>query len=150
MIIKRSIQVKAAFLLVVFAMNTVVGFACSMGVDMGFNTSHHGQEAKSSVHIHKDGKKHVHKAAGQKHHHDGKTAASKKDDCCKGKVVKLQNADKNLSYTQTIIQPPVFIVSVFYRLASFNTVQGCTQEYIACHFHPPPRDILIAIQRFQI
>lgn len=31
-----SIKIKAAFLLVVFALNTVVGFACSLGVDMGF------------------------------------------------------------------------------------------------------------------
>lgn len=37
----RAIQYKALFLLVTFSMNTVVGFACSMGVDMGFNSHHH-------------------------------------------------------------------------------------------------------------
>ena len=37
-----SIQLKAAFLLIVFALNTVLGFACSMGLDMGYNKSHHG------------------------------------------------------------------------------------------------------------
>ena len=33
----RSIQIKAAFLLVVFAFNIFVGFACGLGIDMGFN-----------------------------------------------------------------------------------------------------------------
>ena len=76
----RSIQLKAAFLLLVFGLNTVVGFACSLGLDMGFNIPHHKEEAsaspihihkagkhehqketaKTSVHVHADGKKHVH------------------------------------------------------------------------------------------
>ena len=58
----RSIQLNAAFLLVVFSMNTIVGFACSLGLDMGYNSKHHGEDAATEavVHIHKDGKKHVH------------------------------------------------------------------------------------------
>ena len=76
----RSIQLKAAFLLLVFGLNTVVGFACSLGLDMGFNIPHHKEEvsaspihihkagkhehqketAKTSIHVHADGKKHVH------------------------------------------------------------------------------------------
>ena len=55
-----SIQIKALLLLIVFAINTVVGFACSVGVDMGFNTKHHNDEAAADVHIHKDGTKHLH------------------------------------------------------------------------------------------
>ena len=35
------IQLKAALLLLVFGLNTIIGFACAVGVDMGFNTSHH-------------------------------------------------------------------------------------------------------------
>ena len=76
----RSIQLKAAFLLLVFGLNTVVGFACSLGLDMGFNIPHHKEEvsaspihihkagkhehqketAKTSIHVHADGKKQVH------------------------------------------------------------------------------------------
>lgn len=81
-----SIQIKASLLLTVFAINTVVGFACSVGVDMGFNTKHHGKEEAGEIHIHKDGKKHIHpkkadkilsrhdkKEAGEVHiHKDGK------------------------------------------------------------------------------
>lgn len=151
----RSIQFKAAFLLVIFALNTVVGFACSMGLDMGFNTPHHGKDAKGSVHIHKDGKKHIHKpvAGKQKHPHQAeKATASKKDDCCKDKVVKLQNADKRLNDTQTAINPPGYaaVVSSFFHQSLFNAVEGYAQKYTACQFHPPPRDIRIAIQSFQI
>lgn len=59
-----SIQLKAGFLLLVFTLNTIVGFACSMGMDMGFNTPHHKDNGKeASVHIHPDGTKH-------QHHHD--------------------------------------------------------------------------------
>ena len=57
-----SIRLKAAFLLTVFALNTAVGFACAIGLDMSFNTTHHDdKEARVPVvHIHKDGKKHIH------------------------------------------------------------------------------------------
>jgi hypothetical protein len=168
-----SIKIKAAFLLVVFALNTVVGFACSLGVDMGFNSPQHDKGSKGSVHIHKDGKVHVHKSApdkpaGSLHtHKDGKAhehkaapakghptadqSSSKKDDCCKGKVVKLQTADKNLQYTKATVSVPVFILPKAYtKTVLLKIIRPDLQPYIACHFHPPPRDIRIDIQSFQI
>ncbi len=152
MILNRSIQLKAVFLLIVFSLNTVVGFACSMGVNMGFNTSHlNGDTAKPSVHIHKDGKKHEHKpGTGKKHSHKHPETNSKKDDCCKEKVVKLQTSDKALIYARSNIHTSAFIVSYFFQYSLFNTVEWVPQKYIACHFHPPPRDIRIDIQSFQI
>ena len=58
----RSIQLKATFLLIVFSLNTIVGFACSLGLDMGYNSKQQGEDAaiEAVVHIHKDGKKHIH------------------------------------------------------------------------------------------
>lgn len=46
----------------VFSLNTIVGFACSLGLDMGYNSKHHEEDAETEavVHIHKDGKKHIH------------------------------------------------------------------------------------------
>lgn len=43
-------------------MNTIVGLACSLGLDMSYNSKHHGEDAATEavVHIHKDGKKHIH------------------------------------------------------------------------------------------
>ena len=40
----RTIKYKALFLLATFSLNTVVGFACSLGIDMGFNSGHHHHE----------------------------------------------------------------------------------------------------------
>ena len=80
----RSIQLNAAFLLVVFSMNTIVGFACSLGLDMGYNSKHHGEDAATEavVHIHKDGKKHIHyeKKKGNNNnnsHHQSEEKATK-------------------------------------------------------------------------
>ena len=57
-----TIKLKAAFLLIIFAFNTIVGFACAMGADMEFNATHHHDEEMTdvSVHVHADGKKHQH------------------------------------------------------------------------------------------
>lgn len=145
-----SIRVKAAFLLTVFALNTVVGFACAMGVDMGFNATHHSKATANKIHIHKDGKKHVHKAGAEKHHAKA-PGASKKDDCCKDKVVKLQSADKNFQYSKASVNQPVFLVPKNHlSTVGLQIVQPYLKKYFARHFHPPPRDIRIAIQRFQI
>ncbi|HEY5631199.1 MAG TPA: hypothetical protein VIR31_03660, partial [Nitrososphaeraceae archaeon] len=43
-------KIRALALLTVFSLNTVAGFACSVGVDMGYNAHHH-----------EHGKKHLHK-----------------------------------------------------------------------------------------
>ncbi len=73
MIKKFSIQLKAAFLLIVFSLNTIVGFACAVGLDLGFNSSHHPDEEgrKTVVHVHADGEKHIHqkKLIKSKSHH---------------------------------------------------------------------------------
>jgi hypothetical protein len=173
----RSIQFKAAFLLVVFSLNTLVGFACSVGLKMGSGNSHHGNQTEGEVHIHKDGKKHVHKPVaknnhdkeeskvhihkdGKKHvhqpvteknHHDQGSADPKKDDCCKEKVVKIQTADKSFHFAKTSISAPIYIVAGNYIApVTFKAVQPDLQEYIACHFHPPPRNIRVDIQSFQL
>ena len=87
---RLSIQLKALFLLIVFASNTAVGFACSLGVDMDFNTSHHNtDEEATEVHVHADGKKHDHgqkqtnvtaQDDATKHHHEIETAGQHPDD----------------------------------------------------------------------
>ena len=65
-----SIQAKAAFLITVFSLNTIIGFACAIGIDMGFNATHHHEEEgiQAPLHIHADGKKHVHENGSAKHH----------------------------------------------------------------------------------
>lgn len=120
---------------------------------MGFNTSHHHDEATEiSVHVHADGKKQQHHNEATEHHHDKKDA-SKKDDCCNDKVINFQNLDKNLNQNaKTAIDVPVFvaILNGFFGIDLFKTVQTPPHKSIIPNFHPPPPDIRITIQSFQI
>lgn len=169
-----SIKLKALFLLVVFATNTAVGFACAIGVDMGFNSPHHNEtEEPAEVHIHGDGKKHVHEKEasevtthvhedGMKHQHDSEPAKQitiagsnllTKDDCgcCTNEVQEFQNLDKNVT-VNTGINIPVFveILSTYLDVDFSTALKDFPVNYKARFYYPPPPDIRIAIQRFQI
>ncbi|MEO6541311.1 MAG: hypothetical protein ABIN74_09985 [Ferruginibacter sp.] len=144
-----SIQFKAAFLLVVFALNTVVGFACAVGVDMSFNTSHHeDEETAIAVHVHADGKKHHHEEAEHK-----QTDNNKKDHCCNHKVLQLFKTDKAVPQSAKLISP-VFsaaFVPVYYTInISYSSQVSSFRKYYVRGHHPPIPDIRIAIQSFQI
>lgn len=149
-----SIQVKALFLLIVFGLNTMVGFACGIGEDMGFNSSHHDEEEAIVVHVHKDGSKHDHHDKAAKHEHEEKnTDGKEKKGCCSDEVQKLQRLDKALNQnTKTAIDVPVFaaIISTFLGIDIFNLAKAYPPKYIVRLFYPPPVDIRIAIQSFQI
>ncbi len=154
-----SIKIKATVLFAVFSLNTVLGFACSMGLNMGYNKSHHEEEvADVSVHVHADGKKHHHENEPKKSHHDvpaanhhDKKDASQKDDCCSNEIMQFQQSDKNLAAKTGINMPVIVaILSTFFGIDNFKSVESTSQHYIANYFHPPPPDIRIAIQSFQI
>lgn len=169
-----SIKLKAASLLTVFGLNTVVGFACAVGMDMSFNTSHHESETNNaSIHIHADGKKHHHqqepvKASthihtdGKKHEHNNEPATKHqeeketpkkdKDDCCNEDLLKFQQLDKNLNQNaKTAIDVPalVAIIGVFIGV---DILKASPEPRLNTHRYlfPPPPNILIAIQKFQI
>lgn len=150
-----SIQLKAAILLIVFSMNTVIGFVCAIGVDMGFNNKHHhddGNATEAADYVHADGKKHQHHDEATKHHHDSKEG-SEKGGCCNDAVIKFQNLDKNLNpNNNSAISIPVFaaILTSFFGLAIFTKEQVPNQKHIAQLFHPPPPGIRVLIQSFQI
>ena len=147
-----SIQLKAGLLLIVFAMNTVIGFACSVGLDMKFNSKHHSEDqvTKTPIHVHADGKKHEHhnKASNQEHK---KKKSPEKEGCCNNEVVKFQNIEKKINPKPTI-NAPVFvaITSTFPEVNLMNATRFSPHKKIVRFFYPPPTDILIAIQRFQI
>lgn len=165
-----SIQVKAAFLLIVFALNTVLGFACSIGLDMGFNTKHHTDVSATNeeVHVHKDGKKHTHqhgKGKSHQHSHQHKQTSNhlslgsqfkelgSQNDCCSNGVNSFQQLDKSVPSDNNILSP-VFLVAfaaTFYHvnLLATGKVVKATKPFVRSH-HPPIPDIRIAIQSFQI
>lgn len=151
-----SIQIKAAFLIIVFSLNTMIGFACAIGIDMGFNKTHHEEETTEDVvHIHKDGKKHVHYNEAGKHHDETSNhhkAKDGKDNCCNDKVIKITQLDKFIPQSLSAINPVFFtiFISSFYNIDLLFTSQSVSIKYFVRSHHPPIPDIRIAIQSFQI
>ena len=170
-----SIQLKAALLLTVFSLNTVVGFACSLGLDMGFNMKMHPEKeaTQAPVHIHADGKKHEHHkptpklpvhvhANGKKHEHQQEvlkqdshqknTPPQKENEgCCKDEAVNFQNLDKNINLkTASKVPEIITILSNFLGVNLFKVPAAEKQLHTARYLFPPPPNILISIQRFQI
>ena len=152
---KVSIQLKAAFLLIVFAINIVIGFACAVGLDMGFKTKHHHEieeaietnvpvntAVKKQVHIHEEDKV-------QQHSDNG----TEKDDCCSDSIIKFQNLDKNVnSNASDTYNLPVFVAIIpsFYYTAILINKKVPTQKHLLGFFHPPPIELRLLQQRFQI
>jgi hypothetical protein len=159
-----SIKLKAAFLLMVFSLNTMVGFACSIGVDMGFSSKHHENDGNEAVvHVHADGKRHVHVEKGESeshdisHHHEQpinqKKSGDEKDNCCNDKVTKFEQLDKFVPNTLGIINPVFFValVSSFSNMDVLFTSQLAPNiKQFVRSYHPPIPDIRLAIQSFQI
>ena len=171
------IKLKAAFLLMVFALNTVVAFACSMGVDMGYNGKHHAKEAKASAnahshtpgtgshqhddqatHSHDGNTKHSHAGTGSHSHNKQVTANhqqqsnSEQDDCCTGNAIKFQTEDKKLQKGERFdIKAPVFVafLSAFLGVDVAPQKISSVTKFLVPQFYPPP-DIRIAIQSFLI
>ncbi len=150
-----TIQLKAAFLLIVFSLNTVIGFACVIGIDMGFNSHHHEDDeaTAAAIHVHAGGKKHIHdNEADDRHHKAGNhKSGDDKDNCCHDKVTQFSQLDKAI--LQSSADNPVFLTAFisFYNIDILvaSQITKNTKYFVRGH-HPPIPDILIAIQRFQI
>ena len=145
----KSIQLKAAFLVIVFSLNTVIGFACTVGLDMGFNSHHHEESAIEVSENHHQDKSHHHDEADVHHHQTN----NDKDNCCNNEVMKFQQVDKAVASSITLIIPVFFtsLLASFYNiniLSSNNRISGI-KHFVRSH-HPPIPDIRIAIQSFQI
>ena len=153
-----AIQLKAAFLLFIFSLNMFVGFPCSIGLSSGNNASHHHPKTvNKSAHAHSDehgkgGKGHHHeKVKSHNHKTDHKDAKDKKG-CCNDEVQKVQQLDKNFNSNAKIIAfvviadlPQTYYQS--YSVILFKTNPAKLRERF---FYPPPPNILLSTQRFQI
>jgi hypothetical protein len=153
-----SIRVKAFILLTVFFLNTAVGFACSLGVNMGFNSKHQHRHdnAKTSIHVHKDGKAHTHNKGATKGHTHDKTQkhnhGNGKDNCCNDQVLKFQNLDKAVKPVNTLNAPSLYYAvypQTYTSQINFSAVHTA-DKYVIPNSHPPPRDIYILVQSFLI
>jgi hypothetical protein len=151
-----GIRLKAALLFLVFASNTVLGFACAVGVDKAFI-----KRIIQHVGIGKTPESFLSTAGDNEHHrNDGKKAPEKdctcnkeKDECCNKKVVAFEQLDKSVSQPVTInFDLPVFELPKFLLLNT--TIYSGTSiqvlNYILRNLHSPPEDIRVSIQSFQI
>lgn len=146
---KKSIQLKAAILLTVFSLNTVIGFACAVGLDMGFNSHHHEESAIEVTENHHHDKSHHHDEADIHHHQSN----SDKDNCCNDGVMKFQQIDKNIATSFSLINPLFFtsFLTSFYNIDILSSKNRISEiKYFDRSHHPPIPDIRIAIQSFQI
>lgn len=163
MIKNKLIRLKAFFLLIVFALNTMVGFACGIGIDMTFRSKDNNSKktVKTTVHVHADGKKHIHhekagsverdKTQGFKSD-DDKKSNENKESCCTSKVTKFEQLDKlvpqfikvhNIFYT-------AFISTFYAKAILYTSYIDTSLKYFVRSHHPPIPDLRIAIQSFQI
>lgn len=134
---KFTIQLKAAFLLVVFSLNSIMGFGCSIGLKLGYNRSHHTETVD-------------HCGVMQTQTPDSPV---QDEDCCKDEVVKFTLLDKSVCTTIKVDAPAQFTLDVAtaYFLEAWNAQHVSTSHYYVRSDHPPiSTDIRIAIQSFQI
>ena len=164
----KTIRYKALFLLVSFSLNSVVGFACSLGVDMGFNSDHHSHDS-GEQHEHSDAdhhqehdgnNSHSHNHETKSHHHsdtDNNTVSftsQSEDNCCNDLVADFQKLDKAIVKGNSNVQQPHILLSPFIIpvVLGLNNTKG-----FAKHFRIPPKeidlpppDIIVFIQSFLI
>jgi hypothetical protein len=148
----RTIQLKAIFLLAVFALNTLVGFACAVGLNMGFNTKHHHAEdpVSSAITAH-------HHHEGVIHHHQEKATKTKNatedGNCCKNEVIKFSQLDKLLAHAVYAgIEMPVILVHLHFLYQHYLSpfTQSHEQLQVVRPYISSSRGIRVSIQSFQI
>ncbi|MEP6951608.1 MAG: hypothetical protein ABI863_20115 [Ginsengibacter sp.] len=147
--IKASIKLKAAILFIVFASNTVLGFACAVGVNASLLKRiiyHIGilEATGSSLNMQA-----VEKKAPEK----DDCCKKGNDNCCNKKVVSFEQLDKSINQPVTAkFVMPVFELPSY---LSFNTkIYSGTSisvlNNIFRNLHSPPEDIRVSIRSFQI
>jgi hypothetical protein len=146
---------KAIFLLLVFSLNTVVSFACSLGGL--FHSFHHHTNYAASAHSHghhqqKEGHHHDH---GNTSHHQEEQAPEKPaDDCCSKNVVQLDKVEKA---TSKVIEAPGVVFSTLFLLSYTSLFSQLPPEgtlnypsFIRWRLPTTIQDLRIVIQSFQI
>lgn len=126
-------QLIAATLLVVFSLNPILGFACSIGVDMGYNSNHHH-------------------AAKKEHCTKSPLKQENKKDCCKDQVYQFQKLDKSIPDVIHLVPPSFSTNSIIPSHDILLRTAFLVKEvrlFVRSH-HPPIPDIRIAIHSFQI
>lgn len=146
-----------------FSLNTIVGFACAVGMDMdmGFNSKHH-ETTGAITHQHEEGTPphHHDKTSGSHHHSDADNhhqnpidKSENKDNCCNDSVLQFAKLDKTITNAAKVnLDNSSFIslIYVFYLSDILSTSQVVKHLPVVRWCFPPPPDIRVSIQSFQI
>lgn len=142
---------KAIFLLVVFLLNTVVGFACALGMETNGVENH--SHAESVHHSHQD---HDHQHSDS-HEHNSITVPglgfSKEDHCCKTLVNDLVTQSKLVpenGKVQVVLPILLFPTYSYLLLVPVTSIESDQSIYVDQRERPPNQDIRIIIKSFQI
>ncbi|MFA6945366.1 MAG: hypothetical protein WC220_05635 [Pedobacter sp.] len=169
------IRFKAFFLLIVFSLSTLVGFACTVGLNMGFNEEHHKTEDHRHPAEAHQGKSHKHENEGhnakgvtdhhkklrshdvQSDHHEkqaSKLQKNKADDCCKDEVAKFEKYDKRAPQPLNFNLQAPFVTVISSTLFNIDALASYlhipSNKFFVRNHHPPITDTRIAIQSFLI
>ncbi|MEO7444712.1 MAG: hypothetical protein ABIT96_03190 [Ferruginibacter sp.] len=149
----KTIRFKAALLVLVFSLNTLIGFACSLGLNLGYNQHHHEAEVAAP------GSNTDHHGHGsEKKHHEKQTQhypvnESSNDDCCGNGVTSFNLINKTVPQQVELVNPVFFTAFTATWFSSgilpYINVEKDIKPFVRSH-HPPIPDIRIAIQSFQI
>ena len=148
-------KLRALFLITVFSLSTVAGFACSIGIDLGYNSNHH-EELKPACH-----------SEGGTHHSIQQDSFDKNSrgeifsnrpgakDCCTNEVTDFIKMEKSVAQGQAELQSPVFVqafASVFIFPADSPALTMAPRGFQFLRRGSPlhDTDIRIVIQSFQI
>jgi len=143
---------KAIFLLVIFLLNTVVGFGCAFAMEENHDNENHSH-TKAAIHEHKD---HQHNHAEDHEHQPSPIPGldfSKEDPCCKKLVNELTIQSKLIpeSAKVLVVLPVVWLANYTYALlVPVSTIEPDQSVYVDHRYRPPNEDIRISIQSFQI
>lgn len=172
----KTNKIKAAFLLMVFSLNTIVSLACSVGFNFSKITNHHAVDkfhSHDKPHQHSSAKTHSHDHGDitGNHSHDENAvlphdhsknntheteAPVDENDCCSDEIVKLSLVDKAITKTNQNYIP--LQTEVKYILSAFINSAYNNGEAFA-KLKPPllrswdpasHTDLRIVIQSFQI
>ena len=150
---QRKYKFIAAFLLVVFSLNTLAGFACSIGINLGYNSKHHEHQKND----HDKANKH---RSHQMDCHSNQDAPDIKisgvnDDCCANQVNSFALLDKSVAYNYLLLPAPLLsIATVINSFISDKDEPGYRFnsgfQFVRRSCSLDDTDIRIAIQSFQI
>ncbi|AEW00576.1 hypothetical protein A4D02_24930 [Niastella koreensis] len=150
---KKRNRIIALILLMVFSLNTIVGFACSIGIDMGYNNKHHAHATHAE-----NGPALSHSAHHSHHQHEHLSASNiniPKEDCCAGEVTGFATLDKSIADNNVIIKAPLIFIVAFHNLFhisknNFSVTKSTRFQFVRRSCFLNNTDIIIAIQSFLI